>query len=55
MDRGLSGKGHVIAVSEDDYVSIVPGVHEDLMFCIQNSPSAARAILDDLLAPKTVH
>jgi hypothetical protein len=52
---GLLGKGHVISVSEDDYVSIVPGVHEDLMFCIQNSPSATRAILHDLLAPKTLH
>ena len=39
---GLLGKGHVISVSEDDYVSIVPGVHEDLTFCIQNSPSHPR-------------
>jgi hypothetical protein len=51
---GLLGKGHAISVSEDDYVSIVPGVHEDLTFCIQNSPST-RAILHDLLAPKTLH
>jgi hypothetical protein len=52
---GLLGTGHVISLSEDDYVSIVPGVHEDLMFCIQNSPSATRVILHDLLAPKTLH
>jgi hypothetical protein len=51
----LLRKGHEIKVSEDDHVSIVPAVHSDLMFCIENSPSATRAILDDLLAPKTLH
>jgi hypothetical protein len=51
----LLRKGHEIKVSEDDHVSIVPGVHDDLTFCIRNSPSATRAILHDLLAPKTLY
>ena len=51
----LLRKGHEIVVSDDDYVSIVPGVHGDLMFCIGNSPSATRAILYDLSAAHTLH
>jgi hypothetical protein len=51
----LLRKGHEIVVSDEGPVSIVPGVHDDLAFCIQNSPSATRAILDDLAAAHTLH
>ena len=51
----LLRKGHQIVVAEDGHVSIVPEVKEDLAWCIRNSPSATRAILDDLSAAHTVH
>ena len=51
----LLRKGHEIVVAEDGHVSIVPEVNADLAWCIQSSPWATRAILDDLRAPKTLH